>query len=155
MRRKSYACGGCHRPDNVGDTKLPTILPPDVHCSDCVPMATIATFPADKVSACGTAFFAVSTRRAGPAGVAFFLQYDLHPHSLRFVAQQMAGVTMRPLMQALVIGGADIQVLANIAHITNHHGLHALLIQRGNQMRGLLVLDIIHLELYLLELFLL
>ena len=38
MRREPYACGGCHRPNYVGDTEFSTILVPDVAGSHAISM---------------------------------------------------------------------------------------------------------------------
>src|SRR5205807_8791597 len=40
MRGEPYARGGCHLRNNVGDTKFPTILVPDVSCSNSIPVQT-------------------------------------------------------------------------------------------------------------------
>lgn len=48
-------------------------------------------------------------------------------------------------MEFLIILGANIQILPDIAHIANDYHLHALMIEHGNQMGGLLMLDILDL----------
>ena len=48
-------------------------------------------------------------------------------------------------MDLLVIFGANIVVLPNVSHVAYDDRLHALLIQRGNQLCRLLVLDILDL----------
>ncbi len=58
-------------------------------------------------------------------------------------------------MEFLIIGGAHIGLLSNTSNITNDDRLHALYIQHGNQVRRLLVFDVLNLMLHLPELFLL
>src|SRR5258708_17910505 len=48
MRHMPYAPGGCHVRNNVGDTKFPTILVPDVHGSNSIPMVWPSTLWAPK-----------------------------------------------------------------------------------------------------------
>jgi len=57
-------------------------------------------------------------------------------------------------MQFLIIG-AHIEFLTNIVHIANTQRVHALFIQRGNEMRGLLVLTIPDVMVLVPQLFLL
>src|SRR6266702_1079130 len=45
-------------------------------------------------------------------------------------------------MDFLVVGVSNISVLPNIAHIANSHNSHAILVERGDQSRGLLVFDL-------------
>jgi hypothetical protein len=61
------------------------------------------------------------------------LQFDCYAKSLSFVGEQVADCAIRPLVNLLIVGGAYIVVVPDIAHITNDHGLHALLIQHGNE----------------------
>ncbi len=58
-------------------------------------------------------------------------------------------------MQLLVGFGAHIQILANRAHIANDQLLDALLVQRVDQIAGLLVFDLLDLMLELAQPFLL
>ena len=55
-------------------------------------------------------------------------------------------------MDFLVVGVSNISVLPNIAHIANSHNSHAILVERGDQSRGLLVFDIGYLVFDLQEL---
>ena len=55
-------------------------------------------------------------------------------------------------MNFLVIGMSNIVILPDISHIANDHGLHACLMQRGDEPRGLLVLNILDLVLQYLQL---
>src|SRR6266704_7084666 len=66
MRHMPYARGGCHVRNNVGDTKFPTILVPDVHSSHAIPMpdeaALLVGTPEHPSLGCGLAL--VPTLRA-------------------------------------------------------------------------------------------
>jgi hypothetical protein len=79
----------------------------------------------------------------------------MHSHPLRFVGEHMSHTAMRPLMDFLVIGGADIGVLADSAHVSDHDGLDALFIQRRDKSARGFMLDILDLMFDLSELFLL
>jgi len=80
------------------------------------------------------------------------LESDSHPQPFCFVGELEAHGTVRPLVNLLVIGMSNIVVLSQITHIADNHGLHALFIQRGDQSRGLLVLDVFDLAFDLLQL---
>ena len=135
MWRKPQTRGGCHHPDAVA-------------------MPSVATGSTHKGSSLRAALFACSTGRAGLARIAFFLQDHLHIHLFRFIGEQMADVPKGPLMQALIVG-TSVQVLSDSAHISDDQRFDAFFIQRGNQMRGLFVLDILDLVGDLSQLFLL
>ena len=55
-------------------------------------------------------------------------------------------------MDFLIVGVSNIGVLPNIAHVANSHNSHAILVERGDQSRGLLVFDIGYLVFDLLQL---
>lgn len=154
MRPKPYACGGCHSRNNVRETEFPTILVSDVLCSHTVSMPGIATRATGEVPTCWSILLAMTTGRTRPRRVAFFLYQNLHAQTLCLIGEQVANLSMRPLMQFLVIRRANIQVLPDITHIANDHRLHTLLIQCGSQNRRLLVFDILDLVGDLLELLL-
>ena len=61
---------------------------------------------------------------------------------------------MRPLVDFLVGLSANISVLPQIAHVTDHERSHASLLQRGDESRCLLMLDLSYLLFELLELLL-
>ena len=71
------------------------------------------------------------------------LQGHLHAQPFGFVRELVAHTAKGPLMDTLIIRGASIVILPDIAHIANDHGLHALLMQRGNKFARLLVLNIL------------
>ena len=135
MRHIPYACGGCHLRNYVGDPKFPTILLPDVVRSHAVAMPGEAACLVRAVEhpALGLALAPMSTLRTRATRVVFLLHFDCHAKSLSFVGEQVADGAMRPLVNLLIVEGASIVVVPDIAHITNDHGLHTLLIQHGNE----------------------
>ncbi len=92
------------------------------------------------------------THRTGARGVGLILQGNRHATPLRFIGEQVPHVPMRPLVDLLVVRGADIVVLSDNAHIANDQRLHAFSVQRGNEPRGLFVLDLLDLVFELAEL---
>ncbi len=154
MRPEPYARGRCHVANYWTQVQ---ILSSDVTGSHSIPMPHKAALlvGALKDTAYGLALAAMPTHWARLAGIAFLLQSHGHAVPLCLIGEQMPYSAMRPLMEFLVIGGANIQVLPDMPDIANDHGLHALCMQRGNKMRGLLVLDIPNLMLEFPELFLL
>src|SRR6266487_5361799 len=94
----------------------------------------------------------MSTAGTGPAGIVLVLQSYSHAQPLSFVGEFKTDRAMGPLMNFLVVGMSNIVVLPDISDIANDHGLHALLMQRGDKPRGLLVLNILDLVLYFLQL---
>ena len=92
MRRKPYARGGCHGRDYVGDTKLPTILVPDVARTDSISMPRIPTGWASKHAPLDLRLASLSTGRTRLARVSFLLQDDTHSQPLCFVGEQMPDV---------------------------------------------------------------
>ena len=154
MRPKPYARGGCHCPNDVTDPKFATMLVPDIHSPNAIAMPTITAFLAVPVPPGRTALLAMSTLRAGPTGRAFLLQHHVHALPLCLVGEQMAGMACGPLVQLLIRLGANIQMVPNILDITDDHRLHALFVERGDQLRGLLMFDILDLVLDFLQLLL-
>ena len=68
----------------------------------------------------------------------------------------MPDAAVRPLVEFLIRFAANIQVVVqDIAHVANHNGSHACLMQRGDEVRCLLMLNIPDLVLNLLQLLLL
>jgi len=130
-----YTCGGCHLRNYVGDAKFPTILLPDVVRSHPVAMPGEAArfVRAVEHPAFRLALAPMSTLRARATRVAFLLQFDCHAESLSFIGEKVADSAMRPLVNLLIVGGAHIVVVSDIAHIANDHGLHTLLVQCGNE----------------------
>src|SRR6266436_8535459 len=154
MRPEPYPRGRCH---NANYWTQVQILSSDVAGSHSI------TVPGEATLFIGTVEDAplrltlapMSTDRTRLAGVAFLLQGYHHAVPLSLIGEQMPHGPMRPLMEFLIVGGANIHVLSDMPDIANDHGLHALCMQCGNKMRGLLVLDIPNLMLEFPELFLL
>jgi hypothetical protein len=73
------------------------------------------------------------------------LDHDAHPQTLRLIGELVSHAAKGPLVQLLVGCGTHIQMLADRAHIANDQLLDALLVQRVDQIAGLLVLDILDL----------
>jgi hypothetical protein len=80
----------------------------------------------------------------------FVLQGHVHTQSLSLVGELKANAAMRPLVNFLVVGMPNIVVLPDIAHITYDQRLHSCLMQSGDKLACLLVLDILDLVLDLL-----
>jgi hypothetical protein len=156
MRGEPQARGRCHDADYVGDTELPAILVADVGGSNAV---AVPDESAGLVRAAEDASpdLAPPTTAPGarPAGVRLFLQGYFHPNSLGLVGKQEAHAPCRPLVNLLIVFGANIVALSDIAHVADDECSHACLLQRGDKARGLLVLDCFDLLFDLLELFLL
>ena len=135
MRRKPYACGGCHLRNYVGDAKFPTILVSDIASSHSVPMPgkTALLLRAVEHAPLWSALAPMPTFGAGLGRMPFLLQGHDHSQSFCLVGKQVPDTAIGPLMDFLVVGGAHIVVLPNIPNIANDHGLHAILIQRGNE----------------------
>ena len=117
MRNVPAWGGGCHHPDYVAAPKFATILGSDAPGSYRITMSCPATLRTVEHTPLWTALAPMSTERAGPAGVAFFLQHGVYAQPLRLVGELVAHTAKRPLMQFLIRGGADIQFLPDIAHI--------------------------------------
>ena len=127
MRGEPYARGGCHLRNNVRATEFPTILEPNVHSSNSIAMRPVATLLAHEVASFGAAFLALPTGWTRLAGVSLLVQHHGHPQALGLVGQQVPDVAKGPLVQALVIG-SRLQVLADVAHITDDQHFHALFV---------------------------
>ncbi len=152
MRHKPHADGRCHASNYW---TVVQILSSDVDCSHAVSMVLqLALFVrAVEHPSIWLALALMPTAGACSTGVALILQFNHHAKPLGFVCELMPDRAMRPLMNFLVIGGANIVLLSDIAHVANDHGLHALSIQRGNKSRCLLVFDILDLIAQLSQLF--
>ncbi len=132
MGPKPHTRGRCH---SANYWTAVQILSSDVASSHAITMPGEATLLVGTVehAALWFRFASMSTGRTRLAGVAFLLQGYYHAMPLCLISEQMPHGPMRPLMEFLVIRGADIQVVSNVSHIANDHGLHALFIQRGNE----------------------
>src|SRR5947209_990940 len=93
--------------------------------------------------------------RTGARGVALLLYHDAHPQTLCLIGELVSNAAKGPLVQLLVGFGAHIQVLTDRAHIANDQLLDALLVQRVDQIAGLLVFDLLDLMLEFAQPFLL
>jgi hypothetical protein len=67
------------------------------------------------------------------------LEHDLDALPLGLVGEFEAHGAMRPLVDLLIVLGANISVLPQIAHVTDHERSHACLMQRGDEPRCLLI----------------
>ncbi len=136
-----HAYGGCHVPDYWAAAQ---ILLPDVDGSHAVPMPgeTTALVGTVKHAPCYLALAEVPAYRASACASMLILQSNAHAPSFGFVGKFVAHTAKGPLVDFLVVGGADIIPLPDIPDIANHHRLHAFLIQLRNKARGAFVLDI-------------
>ena len=146
VRCEPHARGGSHHPNYERDAKFLSILFPDVDRSNAIPVPCPATrlVRAGKDAPPWLALAAVTAHRTGTRRVVFVLEYHAHPQSLSLVDELVANRATRPLVDFLVIGGANISVLADISHIANHDGLDALMIQRRDKSRGAIKLVTTH-----------
>ena len=83
------------------------------------------------------------------------MEHDAHPQTLRLIGELVANAAKRPLMEFLIGLGAFIQTVPDRAHIANDQLLDALLVQRVDQIAGLLVFDLMDLMFELAQPFLL
>ncbi len=97
----------------------------------------------------------VLTDRAGLGSGMLILQFHAHPQPLSFIGERVAHTASRPLVNLLIILGANIHVLPEISNVADDHGLYTLFIQRRNKSCCLLMLDILDLMLEFAQLFLL
>src|SRR5260370_2953564 len=148
MRPEPQTRGRCH---NANYWELTQILLSDVDTANAVPVIHPSTLRAPKHPPFHLAPH-IATVRAGSAGVVLILQRYSHPQPLSFIGELEADRACGPLVDFLVVGMPNIVILPDIAHIANDHGLHALLIERGDKPRGLLVFDILDLVFNLLQL---
>jgi hypothetical protein len=91
MRRKPYACGGCHLRNYVGDAKFPTILVSDIASSDPITMPGEAASLVRTVehTALRLALAPMPTFGAGLGRMPFLLQGHNHSQSLCLVGKQV------------------------------------------------------------------
>jgi hypothetical protein len=96
MRRKPYACGGCHLRDYVGGAEFPKILVSDIAGSHSVPMPGEAAclVGALEHTPVWSALAPMPTLRAGPGRMPFLLQGDDHPKLLCLVGEQVPYLPM-------------------------------------------------------------
>ncbi len=81
-----------------------------------------------------------------------FLEHYAHARSLRFIGEQVAYGAKGPLVDLLIVLGAHIILLPDVSHVAYHDGLDALAVQRRDESRGALVLDLFNLVFELLQL---
>lgn len=143
MRSEPYARGRCHR---ANYWELTQILVSDVDAANSIAVVCPATLGTPKHTPLDLAPH-MPTAGTGPAGIVLVLQSYSHAQPLSFVGEFKADRAMRPLMNFLVVGVSNIVVLPDISDIANDHRLHALLMQRGDKPRGLLMFDILDLML--------
>ncbi len=151
MWPKPHARGWCH-PTNYWAAAQ--ILLSDIDGSHAIAVpgeATLLVRTAEHPSL-HTALAHMPAHGTGTRGVPLLLQGNLHAQPLGLVGEQVAHMPMRPLVDLLVVRGADIVVLPDRAHIANDQRLHAFSVQRGNEPRGLFVLDLLDLVFELAEL---
>ena len=96
MRRKPYACGGCHLRNYVGDTEFPTILVSDIAGSHSVPMPGEAASLVRAVehAALWSALASMPTFGAGLSCTPFLLQGDAQTSALCLVGKQVPDAAM-------------------------------------------------------------
>ncbi len=141
MRPKPYARGRCHVANYWTQVQ---ILSADVARSHSIPMPGETTLLVRAVEHAALRFALASmpTDGTGFRRIAFFLQSHGHSVPLCLVGEHVADRAVRPLMELLVIGGANIQVLPYIAHISNHKRLDTLLMQCRDESTCLFVFHI-------------
>ena len=71
----------------------------------------------------GFAFASMPTDRTCLARVAFLLQYHLYSYPFSFIGELVPDGTKGPLMEFLIVCGANIQGVPNFAHITDWGGV--------------------------------
>ena len=150
MRREPQARGRCHDADYW---ELTQILSADVDRAHAVAVEdeAAALVRAAKDAALHLGADA-SALRAGAGGVRLLLQEHFHAQALGLVGELLAHAAMRPLVDLLVVRMSNIRRLSEISHIANDQRSHACLLQRGDELARLLVLDLFDLLLDLLEL---
>ncbi len=157
MRRIPHTRGGSHHPNYERDTEFPSILFPDVDGSNPIAMPHPATRLVRTMENAPPwlALTTMTAYRTGARRVVFVLEHNAHPQSLSLVGELVANRAVRPLVDFLVVGGANIIVLPDIAHIPDHDGLDALFKQRRDKSGRALVFDILDLMFQFFELLLL
>ncbi len=148
MRSEAQARGRCH---HAHYWELTQILLSNVDGSNAISVIGPSALGAMKHPPFDLAPH-IATPRASPAGVVLILQGNAHAQALRLVGEFEADRAVGPLVDFLVGGMPKIVVLPDISHIANDHRSHALLMQRGDKPRGLLVLNILDLVFDLLQL---
>ena len=105
----------------MGDTKFPTILVADVGGSHAVavPVESAAYVRATEYAS-GDLAPPMTALGARSAGVGLFLQDDFHPKTHGLVGQQETHTPRRPLVDLLIVFGANIRRSSDIAHVANH-----------------------------------
>ena len=151
MRPEPYPRGRCHSANYWTQVQ---ILSPDVTGSHSIPMPSEVTLFIGTVEypALRLAFAPMSTHWTGFRRVGLFLQGHAHPVLLSLVGEQMTYCAVGPLMEFLIILGANIQVLPNIADIPNHKRLDTLSMQCRDQSACLFMFHIGYLMLQFLQL---
>jgi hypothetical protein len=154
MRPKPYPDGRCHVANYWTQVQ---ILSSDVTRSHTIAMPGETTLLVRAVehTALRFRFTPMPTHWTGLARVAFLLQIHDHAMPLSLIGEHMADCTMGPLMEFLIVLGANIQVLPDIADITNHKRLDTFSMQCRDQSACLFMFHIGYLIFEFLELFLL
>ncbi len=146
MRLVPHAGGGRHRPNYRAGAR---ILLPDINRADSVPVehepavATAVHAP--------RRFVPVPTHRARPRGVPFIHQDHLHAQTLGLVGEHVPDQAAGHLVEALVGRRAAVGALPDITDVANDDGLHAALVERGDEFAGELVQRIFELMSYFLQ----
>jgi hypothetical protein len=156
LRNVPAAGGGCHSPDYVAASEFATILCPDVKGSHRVPVALPSALFVDTVedSPGRRAHPAMPTDWTRAGTVVLFLERDAHSGLLCLVCEFVPDAAKAPLMQLLVVGGANIEIVTDVSHIANHQPLDSLFSQGVDQVAGEFVFDISDLALDFLQVFL-
>jgi hypothetical protein len=156
MRKEPQARGRCHYANYWRALGYPQILLPDVDRSHAVAVIC-PTAPLVRAAEHAPRDLAANMQapRTGTARVRFLLQDDVHAQVPCFVGELEAHRACRPLVDFLVVRVTNICCVPKITHIANDQRSHACCMQRGDETRGLLVLDLSNLVFDLLELLLL
>jgi hypothetical protein len=142
-------------PNYEGATEFPSILVSDIDRSHSIAVILKATGATAKGTPLHRTLAPMSTTRTRLTGIAFLLEHYLHAMPLSLVGEHVARASVRPLMELLIVRGANIQILTNVSHVSNDERLHTCLMQCGYEFACLFVLNIPHLLFDFLELFLL
>lgn len=132
MRIEPHARGACHRPNYWANAQ---ILSPDVDRSHSIPMPGEPAFLVRAVehTPLWLALALMPTNGTGFRGVAFLLEGYHHAKPFSLVREHVTDTPMRPLVECLVLLGANIQILPDSSNVANDYSLHALLMERGNE----------------------
>ena len=136
--------GGCHLRNYVRETEFPTILVSDVASSQEITMPFPATrfIRTTEIASLHATLPTFPTYRIGLARVGFFLHLYLHADSLCLVGEFVSKSATGPLVQFLIVLGANIHVLSNSSHITDCQRLHPVSVEGGNKLCRGFVLNI-------------